>query len=155
MGKFVITSGGVTVRVSDGIADAIDRTVRRIAGDVVVPMERQANSVASKARARWPDKGRKKSPRATGRSRRAFDVRSEVSLDPNTGAGLIRVRVINTATDRGFHYAKAIRSRVAGTTGFKEPKKPWAEFVAKPMRKQSKDLAVEIGDAVARLMRGT
>ena len=175
MSTFKITSGGVTVRVSDGAAAAVERVVNNIAGDIVRPMQAQANQVMAKARSRWPDDGRKKSPRATGKSRRAFDVLTTVDLNPETGEGRIRVRLVNNArTSAGFYYAGAIQSLVAGRGSVTErfnasvdgtakefktrlgtkAKKPWTVFVSNPMRRASRDLAVEIGDAVARLMRG-
>ncbi len=175
MSTFRITSGGVTVKVSDGAAAAVERVINNIAGDIVRPMQQLSQRVADRAQAKWPDSGRSKSPRATGKSRRAFNVQTTVDLNAETGAGTIKVRLVNTArTETGFYYAGAIQSLVAGRGSVTETfnaevdgsaqefkvrlntkaRKPWTQFVSKPMKKQSRDLAIEIGDAVARLMRG-
>ncbi len=175
VGTFRITSGGVTVKVDDGAAAAVERVINNIAGDIVRPMQQMAQKVRAKAQVRWPDQGRRKSPRATGKSRRAFDVQTSVDLNPDTGAGTIRVRLVNNArSETGFYYAGAIQSLTAGQGTVTErfnaevdgsakefktrlktkARKPWTVFVTNPMRKQSRDLAIEIGDAVARLMRG-
>ena len=174
MSTFRITAGGVTLKVDDGLADMLERVTREIAGAVIAPMEAQATGIMKRAERRWPDTGRKKSPRATGKSRRAFSIRTTVNIQAS-GMATIRVSIQNSArSSTGFYYAGAIQSAVAGhgTTlqkfsavvdGKREDyrirlkgnvKKPWKVFVTDPTRKQSRKLAEELGDAIAALMGG-
>ena len=154
MARTIITTDGARVIIDNGIVDAVNRALDKYAGTVVKPMQRLAQEQADKAAAKWPDKGRKKSPRATGRSRRAFDVVTEVAI-ASDGRGTIRVFVENTAQSKtGFFYAAVIRSRSAGTTGADKLKQPWNEFVAKPLRKKSEPLASELGIEIKRILGG-
>ena len=149
--RFVLKDGNYSVTVSDGTARAVEQLVRNLAADVLDPMENAARKQVAAARRRWPDKGRKVSPRATGQSKDAFEIVTSVQVQ----TGILRVTIRNTARRDGFPYAGAIQSLAAGRVGAGKPrKKPWNEFVTKPMRKRAEAIADEVSEAIAATLRG-
>lgn len=124
--NYAIRAGNVTFDVRDGLADAVQRTLRNLDDNVLRRANAAADEVFEEARASWPVK--------TGRSRDGLERVTTVDV----GEGTIRVSIRNTV-----EYAKYIKAKNLGG------KSPFVELLRKPLVRVARDLARELV-AVAR-----